>query len=196
MKQIMNIIDKLINKEVTIKYDLRKNYTQCYNEAYGIAIKRKQLLKNPTRKCHSYTYYGFIYLWWTLLFHGITYILYKKIGFTPYIAILSSIVPILYFCIILYFLEYIIRIILSSYRKTKGTFQLSKNGLQDSTFNGIKILFEWSKIKMMVIGRHSITILTDVPIYFFVNKEIEEQVVKAIKKYKKDIIIVKNGKVM
>lgn len=193
-EKIINFISKIGKGKRTIHYDMSNNYIACYNEAYGVAINRKKLIKHPTAATYSYTYYGFIYLWLTIILHLVTYITYRILGYTPFICFLSNIVSIFYFCIALYFLIYIIRVCCSKCRKRKGSFEVDKRGIIDSTFDGIKILFEWKKIKMVIIKKYTITILTDTPIFFFVNKEIEPILIPALKAYNKEIIIIKKNK--
>lgn len=194
--KILNIVKKLFKKNITINYNFQNNFIPCYNESFGIATHRNKYFKNPRSKIHSYTYYGFIYLWLTIIYNLLVLILYKIIGYNSFICILCCLMHIINFLIILYFIFYLVRLILSKRRKLKGSFIIDKNGLIDSTFKGIKIIFEWSKIKLVIIGNNSITILTDTPIFFFVNKELESILVPALKKYKKNLLIIKNQKVI
>ena len=194
--KIINIINKLLKRRITIKYNLSNNFTRCYNEAYGIASHRNKYLKNPRSKIHSYTYYGFIYLWLAIVYNLLTCLLYKLIGYNTFICFLCCLMHIINFIVVLYFIYYLLRLMISKQRKIKGSFILDKKGLIDSTFKGIKILFEWSKIKVVIVGKHSITILTDTPIYFFVNRDLESTLIPALKTYKKNLLIIKNQKVI
>lgn len=190
-----NLFIKLIKKHFTdkdtIEYDMRFNYSACYNEAAGIALKKSTIIKKPSTNTHTYTYYGILYLLLTTILNVVIFIIAKKTSFNSIIAYCSIMTTIFYLLIFIYFLNYLLRIIFSKYRNKKGHIKISKEGITDSTFKGIKILFEWEHIKMIVIKKHTITILTDTPIYFFVNKEIEYQLLTTIRKYQKEIPIIK-----
>lgn len=208
MKNILNtIVDKIndkVKKDTIIEYDLRDSYALIYDEAYGVAKKRKKLLKNPNTKTHTYLSVT-IFRLLLILFLDILALLYlKSRGYTDIfcfiyynqqysldiIGIICILMPLLYLVLAINIIMFIVRINIRR-KKLVGSFKLSKEGLTDSTFKGIKILFEWQRIKMVIIKKYSIIILTDTPIYFFVNKEIESKLIKSLKKYKKDILIVR-----
>ena len=71
-----------------------------------------------------------------------------------------------------------------------NTILIDKNGITDESYYGIKMIFNWSKIKGVVIGKRAITILTDTHIYFYFDISKKSEVIKAIEKYgNSDLII-------
>ncbi|HAB66777.1 MAG TPA: hypothetical protein DCE23_05365 [Firmicutes bacterium] len=191
---LKNIIDKIsvgIKNQATINYDLSDSYVLIYDEAYGVAKKRKKLLKKPTTKTHTYLGITLFRLILILCLNLFCYLYLKICGYSYIVCTLCIFTPFLYFILTMNIIIFIIRVTCRS-KKLKGSFVLNKQGLTDSTFKGIKILFEWSKIKMVIVKKYSIIILTDTPIYFFVNKDVEDELITALKKYKKDLIIVRN----
>lgn len=67
---------------------------------------------------------------------------------------------------------------------------IDENGITDESYYGIKMILKWEKITGVVIGKHTITILTDTPVYFYFDIAKKEDVIKAIDKYgNKDLII-------
>lgn len=194
MKLIDNIVKTIkdkVNKDVDIEYDLSDGYVIMYDEAFGVARKRKKLLKNPRTKTYTYLGVTTCKLLLFVLINIICFMLYKHYGYSSYICMFCVIVSIFYLLLAINLVLFIIRVTVRK-GKPKGSFKLSKEGLTDSTFSGIKILFEWSRIKMVVIKKYSIVILTDSPIYFFVNKEVEKKLIQGIKRFKSDIVIVRN----
>lgn len=204
LNTIMNTITDKVKKDTIIEYDLRDSYALIYDEAYGVAKKRKKLLKNPRTKTHTYLSVTIFRLLLILFLDILALIYLKSQGYTDIfyfiyynqqysldiIGVICILMPLLYLVLAINIIMFIIRINIRR-KKLVGSFKLSKEGLTDSTFKGIKILFEWERIKMVVIKKYSIIILTDTPIYFFVNKEIENKLIKSLKKYKKDIKIVR-----
>ena len=45
------------------------------------------------------------------------------------------------------------------------------------------MIFSWDKIKGFVVGKYTVTILTDTPIYFYFNISKKDEILKAIEKY-------------
>ena len=61
--------------------------------------------------------------------------------------------------------------------------KIDKNGITDESYYGIKMVFSWDKISALVVGKHTVTVLTDSPIYFYFNISEKDEVLKAIDKY-------------
>jgi len=79
-------------------------------------------------------------------------------------------------------------------QKYKSNFMTSitidERGILDESFYGIKMLFKWNKIVAVIVGKHSIVILTDTPIYFFFSKRDSKKIIKIIERYHKKIMII------
>lgn len=197
MKEILdNIVNKVkgtLTKEAIIDYDLTDSYVLIYDEAYGVARKRKKLLKNP--RTNTYTYLGItmLRLFIVILINLICYGYLCFVGHSYWLSMILVFIPFLYLYLVFDILIFTVKITCRS-KSLKGNLKISKEGITDSTFNGIKILFEWKRIKMVIVKKYSVIILTDTPIYFFVNKEVDKQLIREIKRFKSDITIVRNDR--
>ena len=49
---------------------------------------------------------------------------------------------------------------------------IDKEGITNFSFYNIKMVFNWDKIKAIVVKKNSVTILTDTPIYLYFDKEL------------------------
>lgn len=162
------------------------NYLKTYNEVKGVVKSKNRILKNKNSNCLNNITRIIISLICLIIL--ITYMNLSNILFlnnTSYIlAFISSIY--ITFCII-----YNIKIY--SYRKKmnfQSTIVLNKEGLTDTSFQGIKMIFSWSKIKGIVIKKNSITILTDTTCYFYFDISCKEDILSALDKYAtRDLII-------
>lgn len=175
-----------------IKYDMSKNYLKCYNEALGVATHKKKMMKNHHSKTHTYTYYGGVYLLMVILIIVINYVSYITVGYGWMNHIMSYFGLLILLTIIIYFILFGIRYYYSRCRLEKGTFVFDEEGIKNNSYLGIEMLFRWNKIKYIVVKKHSITILTDTPVFFFMNIETKDELIKGIQKYKKDIEVIEN----
>ena len=171
-----------------IETNISKNYFARFDEARGVALHKKSVLKNRKSKTLSYTQSR-------LIVFIILFILSILSCFLPYFNLCLFILPWLMFLITFLYLIYIIIDITSVYIFRKrmqfsNTILIDKNGITDESYYGIKMIFNWSKIKGVVIGKRAITILTDTPIYFYFDISKKAEVIKAIEKYgNSDLII-------
>ena len=55
---------------------------------------------------------------------------------------------------------------------------------------GIEMLFRWDKIKYIVVKKYSVIVLTDTPIFFFMNVEVKDELLSGINKYKNNITVI------
>ncbi len=197
MKEILdNIVNKVkgtLTKEAIIDYDLTDSYVLIYDEAYGVARKRKKLLKNP--RTNTYTYLGITMfrLFLVILINLICYGYVCFVGHSYWLSMILVFIPFLYLYLVFDIMIFTVKITCRS-KRLKGSLKINKEGITDSTFDGIKILFEWKRIKMVVVKKYSVIILTDTPIYFFVNKDVEKQLIREIKRFRSDITIVKSDR--
>lgn len=68
---------------------------------------------------------------------------------------------------------------------------IDEEGITDQSFYGIKMLFSWDKVKAIVINKHSIVVLMDVPMFLYFSLSLEEKITKALNKYDKTSLIIK-----
>lgn len=162
------------------------NYFKTYNEARGVVLSKKKILKSQSSKCLNYLTRNIIII---LLIIALIALLSLTTNIylinLIYLLILLEVITIVFAitnCIILYL-----------YRKKKNfksIITLNKEGLTDTSFQGIKMIFSWDKIKGIVIKKYSITILTDTSCFFYFDITSKKEIIAALEKYgNKDLII-------
>lgn len=162
------------------------NYFKTHNEARGVVLSKRKILKNKNPKCLNYLTRNII----LIILIAILVVLLFLTGnnnlrcfgcFLVFLEIISII-----FIIICNIRMYTFR----KKRNFKSIITIDKEGITDTSFMGIKMIFNWSKIKGVVIKKYSITILTDTPVYFYFDISSKKDILGAIKKYaSKDLII-------
>lgn len=159
-----------------IKCDLSKNYFKIYNEAKTASRNKKSILKNHKMPNLSYgmeiIFLSILLLFLSLMFFQNTYLV---------IGIILLTIDISY--VLYLILKYLIIYSMRHKVNFENMIILDKEGLTYSAFYDIKMTFKWSKIKAIVIQKHSLTILTDTPIYFYLNRECLEKVLKVVNEY-------------
>lgn len=167
-----------------IKTNMKKSYLRNYNEAKGIAVNKKRVLKHKTNKVPTYLTSVLITI--TLL----------SICTTLFSIIDSSNIFKLFFLIslIIYISYSILRTIWSVNFKKKqeflNTIIIDENGITDSSFYNIKININWNKITAIVIKKYTITFITDTHLYFFFDISKKEEILKLVKKYSKENLVI------
>ncbi len=165
-----------------IKCDLSKNYFKIYNEAKTVARNKRIILQKHKIPNLSYGMET-IFLSTLLLFVSLMFFLNQYL-------IMGIILLILDIGYVLYLiLKYLIIYKMSQKVNFESTIILDKEGLTYSSFYDIKMIFKWSKIKAIVIQKYSITILTDTPIYFYLNKECLDDVLKEANKHGSKMLV-------
>ncbi len=162
------------------------NYFKTYNEAKDVANSKKKILKSQSPKCLNYLNRNIIAILLIIT-------LAASMPFTTnlclinliYTLILLEVITVL-FAITNYIMAYLYR----KKRNFKSIITLNEEGLTDTSFQGIKMIFSWDKIKGIVIKKYSITILTDTPCFFYLDIKNKKDIENAIEKYaSKDLII-------
>ena len=160
-----------------IENKVGKNFFKCFNEARGVALAKRRLFKN--KKSKTFTYLdNVLMILILLLLISILFLLIPSLHIFAYILVLIVLLSILSNVIYLLYVYFI--------RKNKhmGKTIIDDNGITNDSFQNIKMIFSWDKIKMMIVKKYSITILTDTSCYFFFD----------ISYYDKENLIVENTK--
>lgn len=168
-----------------ITNNLSNNYFDYYKKALSINFNKKLILED--RKIYRGDFLAIVLI-------NIVYLILEIV----LILSIGKILNILNYCILLIgfyiTLRIISRILLSLYRHSIGlihTYEFDEKGLYDKSFFGIKFLFSWNSIKGIVIDKDIIVILTNNICYFILNKSCEEELIKVLKKYKKEELVIK-----
>lgn len=169
-----------------ITFDKNKSYFRSFDESRGVAMNKKYVLKHKKTNVFSYTDYMFCIILLSFCLGVIVFYIN-----TPYKFVLSSFF--IFFGFLFLSISAMSTYYMCHYRRKASQLEIlfDKEGITNCSYYGIKMMFSWDKIEAIVIKKHSATILTDTPVYFYFDKEQEEELLKIVKKYKKDILIIK-----
>lgn len=168
-----------------IKSNMKKTYLRNYNEAKGIVVNKKRVLKYKTNKVPTYLTSSLI----TITLLSICTILFSLIDS-------SNIFKTIFLVLLITYISYsIIRTIGSILLKKNqidliNTITIDENGITDKSFFKIKINLSWDKIKAVVVKKYTVTFITDTQLYFFFDIKDKEEILKQVKKYSKETLII------
>ena len=168
-----------------IKSNMKKTYLRNYNEAKGIVVNKKRVLKHKTNKVPTYLTSALI----TITLLSICTILFSIIDS-------SNIFKTIFLVLLIIYISYsIIRTIGSILLKKNqidliNTITIDENGITDKSFFKIKINLSWDKIKAVVVKKYTVTFITDTQLYFFFDIKDKEEILKQVKKYSKETLII------
>lgn len=174
-----------------IKYDLTQNYLKLYNEANGVIFCKKRLIKNNNIKVRPYMQYIIIY---TLTLIAIAF-MYFIFGNKLELDIFKKIYYIfLKFAILFFFVATVTFFIgeKSKINSKTGTIEINEEGIMDKSDKGHTTQFNYDAIEAVVITKHLIVIVTNIPIMIFFRNEEKEKVIETIKKYSNILILDKS----
>ena len=164
-----------------INTDLKNNFIICYDEARGVSFYKRKILKYKKNKSFSFilTQIFFITL---LLIISISFSLLSTCNKNIYLISNTF-----YVISIIYFYYAIISMLCSYFFRKKNNFNnivtFNKEGIIDESFRGLKIIVKWDKVLGIVVGKNTITILTDTPIYFYFDIKEKDNIFKVLEKY-------------
>ena len=171
-----------------ITCDIKDNFLTCFDEARGMYVHRNAILENKKPKCLTYFQNRLLVLGLILLFIFF-FEFYSMRYCTSTLPLICSLIGLIYFIFVIF------EVSLVYFRRKKQNFKSSlkidKDGITDESFHGIKMIFNWKKITAVVIGKHTVTILTDTPCYFFFDISKKDEIEKALIKYGKKSKIIK-----
>lgn len=168
-----------------IKSNMKKTYLRNYNEAKGIVVNKKRVLKHQTNKVPTYLTSALI----TIVLLSLCLTIFSIID-------QSNIFKTIFLVLLIVYISYsILRTIASVLLKKNqidliNTITIDENGITDKSFFKIKINISWNKIKAVVIKKYTVTFITDTQLYFFFDIKHKEEILKLVKKYSKDTPII------
>lgn len=174
----------------TIKYDMSNNYFKCYNESQGIMVNKKQVLKKKNGKVFGYLEHGLIFLLYTVLLSILSKLLWFMDNENVFSEIFSILVTLLFVFIGIYYMSFVIAYLFENKKTHRGKLVLDDEGITDITEEKVKVGLPWGNILGVVTTKNTLTIITDKPVYFFVGNNEKEKLIKAISKYKEDVLII------
>ena len=72
--------------------------------------------------------------------------------------------------------------------------EVDAEGIKDFSSDGMIVGFGWDNIKAVVIKKHTINILTDNSIYFFIDVKYKDRLLLAIERYNPNLLIIDKTK--
>lgn len=168
-----------------IKSNMKKTYLRNYNEAKGIAVNKKRVLKHQTNKVPTYLTSALI----TITLLSICTLLFSIID-------TSNIFKIYFLISLIVYISYVIIRTISSVLLKKNqidlinTIIIDEEGITDKSFFKIKINVSWDKIPAVVIKKHTVTFITDTQLFFFFDIKNKEKILKLVKKYSENTKVI------
>ena len=174
--------------EVKIKTDLSNNFFDIYNEARGIAMNRKRILKkkkNIPLHYINFIFYSFIIIFVLSLIMLLQHYSLLFVRYALFIIILD----------LLFYFYGLFRIYINYWCKRKNNFistvLINKKGITDlSSFKNIEILFKWDRVDAVVVGDLSVVILFKRGIYLYFDIRDKKKIIDGIKRFKRSILII------
>lgn len=173
-----------------IKYNLEYNYFEFYNEAQGIVNFKQNVYKNEYRPIKNYTSNGLSLVKFTLL----SFILMLILMFINKGWIITKIVSFIFAATFaLTFVFYLIFILFYNTEKNRchrGELTINKNGILDTSDDGIRIGLPWHLIEALIITGKIICFTSKTMTFFFIESSHISEVLEAVKTYEKDLKII------
>ncbi len=173
-----------------IKYNLEYNYFEFYNEAQGIVNFKQSVYKNEYKPIKNYTSNGLSLVKFTLISFVLMliFMLINKEWF------LTKIISFLFAAsFALTFIFYILFISFYNTEKNRchrGELTINKNGILDTSDDGIRIGLPWHLIEALIITDKIICFTSKTMTFFFIESTHVDEVLEAIKTYESELKII------
>ncbi len=169
-----------------IRTNLTRNFLKIYSEAKGVARAKKYILKSGSSNSVNYIA-SLVLEFLIVLCIGYCLLLSSNIC----ISVLGCLVVISDCLFILVKLFSIICIYEYRYNTYfSDSLTINEEGISNESYYDIKMTFKWSKILAIVYKKNCIVILTDTPVYFYISRNEEKKLLKAIDRYHKNVRII------
>lgn len=173
-----------------IKYDLKreKNF-KVFNDSLGVALNRNNILRSKKVKYMNYLTMVILELLVSTIFLSLMILLTYR-----YYCLLSI-------CLTIFGAGALIYVIINAsipllfancfFRKDEGELEVNEKGITFALDDEEALTIGWTHFKGVIVGRHSINLVTDYKYYFYFDKKYDKEIIEAVKKYNQSIIIVK-----
>jgi len=169
-----------------IRSNIKKNFFKCGNESLGVMVNKNYILKTHKNPNYNYSEHVLLITIIILLFAGILSLLGSK----PLLVIALALTLIAFFYLMFNVIFVIKMYCIRRNSKFKNEIEIDGGGIHDKSYFGIEMTFDWSKIKAIVVRKHTVIVITSTPIYFFFDITKKDDLVDAITKYKKTIPVI------
>ena len=173
-----------------IKYNMNYNYLRCYDEAQGVVIAKDEIIRKPNMKVYNYLEKGIIGIMLITIIYLLTRLLYFVDGSIAIIKTLNIMTIVSFALLALYFIIFFIGYLAEKSKNHAGSLEVDAVGIKDISDNGVIVGFKWDNIKMIVIKKHTINIITDNTIYLCIDVEHLDRLLNAINRYNPDLLII------
>ena len=173
-----------------IKYTMnRRNILKVFNDSLGVALNRENILRSKNVKYINYL--TFVIL--ELLICSIFLSLMIFLTFYFY-CLLSICLTIFGLCALIYvMISTMIPLIFATcfFRRDDVEIEINEEGITYTLDDDETLTLGWSHFKGVIVGKHSVNLITDYKYYFYFDKEHQKEIIDAVKKYNDSIIVVK-----
>ena len=146
----------ILSSDIKIDTDLSNDFFDIYNEARGIAMNKKRILKH--KKICGMNYVSYLFIIFIVIFIVNLFLILRFKDFYLYFFSLFVIIA-----DIIGFVLGLSRIGINYMYKKRNKFIstvfINRRGITDvSSFNDIELLFLWKRVEGIVIGHYSLVI--------------------------------------
>ncbi|MCX4365818.1 MAG: hypothetical protein OSJ70_08630 [Bacilli bacterium] len=173
-----------------IKYNLEYNYFEFYNEAQGIVNFKQSVYKNEYRPIKNYTSNGASLVKLTAISFilMVVFMLIKKEWFIT--KLLSFIFAASFALTFIFYIIFISFYNTEKNRCHRGELTINKNGILDTSDDGIRIGLPWHLIEALIITDKIICFTSKTMTFFFIESTHVDEVLEAVHTYEKDLKII------
>ena len=174
-----------------IKYDLSSAGYKFHDFIQAVHLFKNSLKKQKKNKIHGFTFYVLMSFIIVLVTFYIGCIFMCSFSNTFIFEMFTGLFTILIFLIIFSYLSFLIAFLYNKRRLSSGYIKLNDDGIIDDSDN-ISITVKWDKIDFIAIKNNMIVVMPENE--FFMMTFMAEDVskfIKNIKKYDKDLLIIK-----
>lgn len=176
---------------MVVKYNMNEDYFKYYDEAQDVYSKKESIKEGKKVKIRRYSDYfkmwiGMYLVFFFIIILGIITFEVPNTIAEPIILLASLLGGICVFIFASYYLVYL------NNKKVdhSGELIFDDGGITDFTLDDISLFFPWSLIDVVIVSRNVIVFtLHDKKTFFFVPRALYDNVKKALKKYKKDLLL-------
>ena len=173
-----------------IKYNLEYNYFEFYNEAQGIVNFKQTVYKNVHKPIKSYTSNGLSLVKFTLISFVLMliFMLIKKEWFLT--KLISFVFAASFALTFIFYILFISFYNAEKNRCHRGELTINKNGILDTSDDGIRIGLPWHLIEALIITDKIICFTSKTMTFFFIESTHVDEVLEAIKTYESELKII------
>lgn len=176
-----------------IKYNITENFYKYLDVALDIFINKKILQKNPNKKIKSYTKKGLDYLLITFLIFITGIFIYSINNSEIFLKVFSNIIGLIVALILGYYIVFFLLYLPNKKKIHSGILTINKEGITDVSDDDLTIKIGWDKVELIVVMKYELVIVTKCSWFIFADIENQDDVIKGIKKYNQDVILIKNN---